>query len=87
MFTRCVGAEQSNEAAPVEIIAVEPGMVDTSMQETVRGIPEEQFVMAKYFRETFKAGQLQTPEVLAGHLLNLIDFKLEPGRVMNYLER
>jgi benzil reductase ((S)-benzoin forming) len=87
MFTRCVGAEQKNEEAPVEIIAVDPGMVDTLMQETARGLPEEQFALAKYFKDAYSAGQLLSTDEIAAHLLQVINSKLETGRIMNYLER
>lgn len=49
MFTQSVGSEQRNRPNPVEIIAVNPGMVDTDMQRMARGKNEQEFEMAKAF--------------------------------------
>ncbi|MGM0883040.1 MAG: SDR family NAD(P)-dependent oxidoreductase [Bacillota bacterium] len=50
MFTHCVGAEQKSQPYPVEIIAVDPGMVETEMQKLARGKNEEDFEMSAFFK-------------------------------------
>ncbi|WP_254450419.1 SDR family NAD(P)-dependent oxidoreductase [Cohnella herbarum] len=84
MFTQCVGAEQAKQHNPIEIIAVDPGMVETEMQRIARGKSAQQFEMAKFFEHAHQSGQLQSTERLGSHLLNLIDKKFEPGRLVNY---
>ncbi|XEC96553.1 SDR family NAD(P)-dependent oxidoreductase [Paenibacillus tarimensis] len=86
MFTRCVGAEQAKAHNPVEMIAVDPGMVETEMQQIARGKNDEDFEMAKYFKQACQTGQLQSAEALGKHLLNIIDKKFETGKLINYAD-
>lgn len=84
MFTACVGAEQANQLFPVEIVAVDPGMVETELQMIARGKADEQFEMAKYFRQAHDTGQLLSTETLGEHLLHIIEKKIEPGKLVAY---
>ncbi|WP_246059382.1 hypothetical protein [Paenibacillus lautus] len=86
MFTQSVGAEQKNRQNPVEIIAVNPGMVDTEMQRLARGKNEQEFEMAKAFAHAFESGQLLSTEEVGMHLLHIIDKDFEPGSIVNYDE-
>jgi benzil reductase ((S)-benzoin forming) len=86
MFTQSVGIEQRNRRYPVEIIAVNPGMVDTDMQRMARGKNEQEFEMAQAFVHAHESGQLLSTEEIGSHLLNMIYEKLESGRVLNYNE-
>lgn len=83
MFTRCAGTELGER---VEVIAVDPGMVDTSMQAIARNKNAEDFALSPYFQQAYQEGQLQTPDELAGHLERIIDAGLESGRVLTYLD-
>ena len=84
MFTQCVGAEQSNRQYPIEIIAVDPGMVETEMQIVAREKDVQDFEMAKFFRQAHETGQLKSTEDVGKHLLNIIDKKFEPGKLVKY---
>jgi len=86
MFTQCVGAEQSKQKNPVEIIAVDPGMVETEMQIVARGKNDQDFEMAKFFKQVHQTGQLQSTEDLGKHLLNIINKEIEPGKLVKYSE-
>lgn len=86
MFTMCMGAEQSKRKHPIEVIAVDPGMVETEMQIIARGKNDQDFEMAKFFQQAHETGQLQSTENLAKHLLKIIDKKIEPGKLVNYFE-
>jgi benzil reductase ((S)-benzoin forming) len=86
MFTQCVGAEQKSLPYPVEIIAVDPGMVETDMQKHARGKNEEDFKMSAFFKDAYNNGQLQSTENLGKHLIDLINKKIETGKLVNYLE-
>ncbi|MGG4103125.1 SDR family NAD(P)-dependent oxidoreductase [Paenibacillus lautus] len=84
MFTQSVGTEQRNRQNPVEIIAVNPGMVDTDMQRMARGKNEQEFEMAKAFAHAHESGQLLSTEEIGAHLLHIIDKNFEPGSTLNY---
>lgn len=62
MFTQCVGAEQSKHENPIEIIAFDPGMVDTELQKMAREKDEQDFELAGLFKQVHQSGQLQTTE-------------------------
>jgi benzil reductase ((S)-benzoin forming) len=86
MFTQCVGAEQTSRKNPIEVIAVDPGMVETEMQKTARGKNDQEFEMARFFRQAHQTGQLQSAEVLVKHLINIINKDIEPGKLVKYSE-
>jgi len=86
MFTRCVGEEQRKREHPVEIIAVDPGMVDTEMQAVAREKSEEQYEMANFFKQAHQSGQLQSTENLGKYLLILIHREVESGRLVTHSE-
>lgn len=83
MFTKCAGTELADR---VEVIAVDPGMVDTSMQAAARNKEIEDFAMAAHFKQAYEAGQLQSPDEIATHIARIIDTPMESGRVLTYLE-
>lgn len=84
MFTRCVGAEQVNQLNPVEMIAVDPGMVETDMQKIARGKDDSDFEMAKYFKQAHRDGQLQSTQYIANCLLKMINEQYEPGTITSH---
>ncbi|WP_235857678.1 SDR family NAD(P)-dependent oxidoreductase [Paenibacillus albiflavus] len=86
MFTQCVGAEQSKQKYPIEVIAVDPGMVDTELQRVARGKNNQDFEMAKFFKQAHQTGQLQTREALGKHLLKIIEKQFQPGKLLKYSE-
>ncbi|MFC5700380.1 SDR family NAD(P)-dependent oxidoreductase [Cohnella faecalis] len=86
MFSQCVGLEQSMREHPIEIIAVDPGMVDTELQSVARGKNEREFVMAKYFDQAYQSGLLQSTESLGKQLLTIIEKKFAPGKLVKYSE-
>ncbi|WP_018756639.1 SDR family NAD(P)-dependent oxidoreductase [Paenibacillus terrigena] len=86
MFSQCVGLEQGRSQFPVEIIAVDPGMVDTEMQMLAREKNAQEFEMAKYFKHAHQTGQLLSTEALCRHLLNMIEKTFEPGKLVKYTD-
>lgn len=86
MFTRCVGVEQTGKINPIEIITVDPGMVDTDMQKTARGMKAETFAMADFFNDAYINGKLQSPDNLVKGLKDIIENQYETGRIMNHLD-
>jgi len=86
MFTSCIGVEQTAKGNPIEIIAVDPGMVETAMQKTARGKDIEDFAMAGFFKKAYINGELQSTEQLVADLKNIINKEYETGRIMNHFE-
>ncbi|OAB72509.1 SDR family NAD(P)-dependent oxidoreductase [Paenibacillus crassostreae] len=86
MFTQCVGAEQSTQNSPVEIISVDPGMVDTELQVIAREKNDQEFKLAKNFKQAQQTGQLQTKENICNHLINIIDKRFDSGKLVSFLE-
>jgi benzil reductase ((S)-benzoin forming) len=72
MFTQCVGTEQQDLDFPVEIMAVAPGIIDTEMQTTIRGVTEEQFIHRQKFVDLKESGQLVPPQVAGKRLAKLL---------------
>ncbi|WP_391574150.1 SDR family NAD(P)-dependent oxidoreductase [Cohnella sp.] len=86
MFTRCIGMEQAEKDDPVEIVGVDPGMVDTDMQTAARGQDERFFQMAAFFQEAYREGQLKTTYEVGERLLSIIDTRYESGQILNCLD-
>lgn len=84
MFTQCVGAEQVNQPRPVEIIAVDPGMVETQLQRAARGKDEQEFGMAKFFKQAYETGQVQRTKELGRYLLKIIENEYPSGKLVHY---
>lgn len=73
MFTQCVGAEQSKQGHPIEIIAIDPGMVDTELQAVARGKNNQQFELATFFTQAYETGQLKSLAAIGENIVNIIE--------------
>jgi len=80
MFARCVGLEQQGRAPAFELVAIGPGMVDTAMQESVRGRTREEFPMGDFFRKAHADGRLQPPRAVAEQIVRILETRTEPGK-------
>lgn len=65
MMYRCLSAELSHHG--VLVGSVRPGVVDTPMQDEVRGFdgPAEHFPMSHKFHDLHKSGKLESPDTVA----------------------
>ncbi|WP_426454328.1 SDR family NAD(P)-dependent oxidoreductase [Paenibacillus sp. S-38] len=68
MMTRCIALEQGEGPGSVRIASVAPGVVDTGMQETIRGTDPRRFPDAGRFVKLKEAGSLYTPQEAAARL-------------------
>jgi len=59
------------EARGVEVVSLAPGVIDTPMQELVRGASEAQFADVERFRAMKREGVLRPPEDVAADILRL----------------
>ncbi|MBM6618809.1 (S)-benzoin forming benzil reductase [Bacillus suaedaesalsae] len=82
MFTKTVGLEQGKEQYPATVISFSPGIMDTTMQTTIRSKSKEQFETIDIFKSYKEEGMLRTTDYVGSVLLNLLDSsEIENGKV------
>lgn len=86
MFTQCVSLEQTGKLNPVEMIAFDPGMVDTELQAVARGKSAEEFALSGLFSQVYEAGQLRSPRDVAKQLIERIDEHSDASHVIHSTE-
>ncbi|WP_421102631.1 SDR family NAD(P)-dependent oxidoreductase [Sporosarcina psychrophila] len=77
-FSRVVALEQGSAEHPVDIVSIAPGIIDTGMQETIRGSREEAFPLLDRFIDYKEKGLLSSAEQTASQLIAFMeneDFK------------
>lgn len=67
-YTRVLAQEHPN----VRAASLAPGVIDTSMQETIRSSRADDFPNVARFVEMHEQGQLSPPEVTAGHIIRYL---------------
>jgi len=86
MFASCVGLEQKSREYGFEVISIDPGMVDTSMQQVARSKTNEEFSMANFFRQAFEDGKLQEPGNVAEKIYKILGNNYEQGKYISVSE-
>lgn len=76
------GAEQ-DERGGVQVVAVAPGTVDTSMQRVIRETPEDAFPQRQKFVDLHEGGKLTDPAEVATRMWGLLDAGLANGSVVD----
>lgn len=71
MYTRVVNAEHREHG--VQAVSLAPGVVDTGMQETIRGSSVESFPALARFQDLKASGKLSSPEAVAQRILALTE--------------
>ncbi|MFZ4547505.1 MAG: SDR family NAD(P)-dependent oxidoreductase [Bacteroidales bacterium] len=83
MLTKVAGLEQSFEKYPVKIFALAPGIIETTMQETIRKSKEDMFPDRNSFIKLYEDGKLAKPEDVARIILDSIfDNSIHTGSVL-----
>lgn len=72
MFSRCIATEQEGEKFPVKCMSVAPGIIDTSMQGTIRSKTKEQFIHRDKFVSYKEEGMLADPLAAGKKLAELL---------------
>ncbi|WP_432357993.1 SDR family NAD(P)-dependent oxidoreductase [Sporosarcina sp. UB5] len=72
-FSRVVSLEQENAKYPVSIISIAPGIIDTSMQATIRASNADDFPLHNRFVDYKQQGQLSSAEETARKLIIVMD--------------
>lgn len=84
-WVRNVGAEQQ-ERGGVEVTAIAPGVVDTAMQEEIRGTDTSDFPNVEQFHDYHRTGQLRSPDAVAIRLWELLNAGMPTGTVRRLWE-
>ena len=69
MATKVVALEWQGKSPAVEAVSLAPGVIDTAMQERVRGASPDDFADVERFRQMKKDGTLRTPDDVAADIL------------------
>ncbi|WP_105619606.1 (S)-benzoin forming benzil reductase [Vallitalea okinawensis] len=86
MFTKCVAEEQKNTVNPVHILGFSPGIMDTTMQQQIRNVEEENFIRVEEFKNFKEQELLRTPEFVAKQLILLMQQDITSGSVVDIKE-
>ncbi|WP_010491081.1 (S)-benzoin forming benzil reductase [Paenibacillus elgii] len=73
MLTRCVGLEQGDGPQAVKVVSIAPGVVDTGMQELIRGTESDRFPEVERFVGLKQTGGLYTPDEAAERIINVVE--------------
>jgi benzil reductase ((S)-benzoin forming) len=71
-WVRTAGAEQKRRGGRCRVLSVAPGVIETAMQEQIRGMTEQAFPSVERFRELHRAGALRDPSDAARDLWALV---------------
>jgi benzil reductase ((S)-benzoin forming) len=84
MLTRTVGLEQTDIDFPVKLMALAPGIVDTSMQTQIRHTPRSMFSEKDKFIKLHEEGKLTKPESVAAIIAaSLFNPEIPQGSILN----
>lgn len=72
MHAQVLAEEQQSQANPIKVLALAPGVVDTSMQDLIRTKSEDKFPMLAKFVELKENGDLVSPETVAQNIISLM---------------
>jgi benzil reductase ((S)-benzoin forming) len=65
--------ERREESSRFTILSIQPGVVDTAMQDKIRDTSESDFPMVKKFHKLKEEGKLFKPEDVAQALFEIIE--------------
>ena len=71
MASRVAALEAEQRATGVEVVSLAPGVIDTPMQEVVRGATAEEFAEVERFRQMKAEGVLRPADDVAADILRL----------------
>lgn len=85
MLTRALAAEQGG--GRLRAVTLRPGVIDTPMQEAMRGQPVERLPGVAMFREFHASGRLVAPAGVATKVVvRLVEGEIDNGRTYAYAE-
>lgn len=76
-YVRTVAAEQKRATHPWLALNVDPDVMDTAMQETIRASSEEDFPAVGYFIQRKETGKLRAPSDVAEVVIRIVETATE----------
>lgn len=73
MHARTLNADAAGEPQPVRAVSLAPGVIDTTMQATIRASDAAQFPQVARFRALKDQGQLQDADAVAARILTYLE--------------
>lgn len=88
MFTKTAALEQEVLKTGYKIIAFNPGIMDTKMQETIRSSTKEAFAEVEKFKGYKINNQLRDPDTVGGVLIDILndEASIENGKIYHVNE-
>ncbi|WP_342526559.1 SDR family NAD(P)-dependent oxidoreductase [Chryseomicrobium sp. FSL W7-1435] len=87
MHTQVAGLELDQVNSSHRVIAYNPGVMDTGMQQTIRSSSEDAFADVGRFKELKQKGDLRAPRTVAEALVNfLLKKSVDNGRIYSVTE-
>ncbi|MBN1319220.1 MAG: SDR family NAD(P)-dependent oxidoreductase [Thermoleophilia bacterium] len=80
-FTRAMALEQAGRSHPIRAFSVNPGVMDTAMQEVVRSSSAEEFPDLERFVRYQQEGNLVRPALVALRIAEIVAARPEAGGV------
>ena len=78
-FCRTLAMEQSTQKHPVDVILIDPGVMDTDMQAKIRSTDEALFPDLERFINMKESGELLEPETVAQKIYEILSGDIENG--------
>ena len=78
-YVRALALEQERRPHPVRAFSVNPGVMDTAMQEEVRSARSEDFPDVEHYVRLHREGRLADPNAMAAEVVALIASHPDPG--------
>lgn len=72
-FVRTVAIEQAAQPQPLRLFNINPGVIDTGMQEAIRAAAPTDFPAVGRFIERHEQGELRAPATVAGAIVRIVD--------------
>ena len=80
-FVRAVALEQEGHTEPIRAISINPGVMDTVMQEEVRNSRPEDFPAVERYARLHREGRLATASSVASQIAEIVASRPESGGV------
>jgi benzil reductase ((S)-benzoin forming) len=78
-FVRAVALEQEREASPFTALNIDPGIMDTAMQEAIRASGVDDFPEVGRFIMRHVSGELRAPETIASAVVRIVETQPTTG--------
>ncbi|WP_144558598.1 SDR family NAD(P)-dependent oxidoreductase [Shouchella miscanthi] len=72
MIVHSIAKEQEDASSPVLVAGFNPGIMDTTMQQTIRHFQENQFPSVAQFKRFHESGRLQPASIVARSLIRCL---------------